>query len=77
MASLKEIEKKLDDLVTIHENGGGFGDSDAKEEHERKIQLLKHKQLLLISQKNNTIAVLNIIGVFLNIGILIYQVFFK
>lgn len=72
----KLIEKELERLTTIHENGGGFGDPDAKAEHERKIDLLKHKQLHAVSKNNNRIAIFNIIIAIINIGILIYQVFY-
>ena len=40
MGKQTTIEKELEDLISIHENGGGFGDPDAKAEHERKIQYL-------------------------------------
>ena len=70
------IEKELDNLVSFHENGGGFGDPDAKAEHERKIDLFKHKQIQEVSKSNNRIAVFNIIIAIVNVVILIYQVFY-
>lgn len=77
MSSYKDIEKELKELVSVHENGGGFGDPDAKAEHERKIQHLMHKQLELTNKRNSHIALANVAIAILNIGILIYQVFFK
>ena len=77
MGKEKNIEHELEKLTTIHENGGGFGDPDAKAEHERKIQLLMYKQLQAVNKKNSNIALGNVVIAILNIGVLIYQVFFK
>ena len=77
MGNLKNIEKELEELVSIHENGGGFGDPDAKAEHERKIQLLMHKQIQAVSERNSMMAIANTIIAIVNVGILIYQVFYK
>ena len=38
-----KLENELDALVHFRENGGGFGDPDALEEHQQKIDLLKFK----------------------------------
>lgn len=73
----KNIEQELDHLVSIYENGGGFGDPDAKAEHEGKIQLLMHKQIQSVSKRNNQITIANIVIAALNVGVLIYQVLFK
>ena len=73
----KKIEAELDELVSVHEQGGGFGDPDAVKEHERKIDLLKHKQIQEVSKSNNRIAVFNIAIALVNVGILIYQVFYS
>ena len=70
------IQKELEKLVSVHENGGGFGDPDAKAEHERKIDLLKHQQIQEVSKSNNRIALFNIIIAILNVSILVYQVFY-
>jgi len=70
------IEKELEELVSFHENGGGFGDPDAKAEHERKIDLLKHKQIQEVSKRNNRIAIFSIVIAVVNVAILIYQVFY-
>lgn len=77
MNKKKDIEQELDHLVSIYENGGGFGDPDAKAEHERKIQLLMHKQIQSVSKRNNQITIANIVIAALNVGVLIYQVLFK
>lgn len=77
MSKRKSINEELEELTTIYQRGGGFGDPDAERELDRRIDFLKHKQIQAISRSNNRIAVLNIILVFINIGILIYQVFFK
>jgi hypothetical protein len=70
------IEKELEQLTSIHENGGGFGDPDAKEEHDRKIELLKHKQIQEVSKNNNRMAVFNIVIALINVAILVFQVFY-
>lgn len=33
---LKKIDLELDELMRIHDQGGGFGDPDALKEHEQK-----------------------------------------
>lgn len=70
------IEKELETLVSIHESGGGFGDPDAIAEHERKIDLLKHKQIQAINKSNNRIAIFNIVIAIVNVAILVYQGFY-
>lgn len=57
MGKQKSIEQQLEELVSFHESGGGFGAPEAKEEHERKIQLLLHKQMQVVSNRNNNIAI--------------------
>ncbi len=76
MKNKKSIDEQLEELISFHDNGGGFGDEDAKSEHERKIQLLMHKQLHAVSKKNNYIAIFNILIAIINVGILVYQVFY-
>jgi len=38
MLKSNAISKELEQLVSVHESGGGFGDPDAKAEYERKIR---------------------------------------
>ncbi len=73
----KKIEQELEELVSVYKDGGGFGDPDAKAEHERKFQLLMHKQILTVKKRNSQMALANVAIMVVNIGILIYQVFFK
>lgn len=77
MIKSKSIEKELDELVNIHEHGGGFGAPEAKEEHERKIDLLKHKQILAVNKSNSRMGIFNVLIALINVGVLIYQVFFR
>ena len=77
MSKSNTIEQELEELVSFHENGGGFGDPDAKYEHERKIQLLMHKQLQAVNKRNSNMAIANVLIAIVNVGILVYQVFFK
>jgi hypothetical protein len=71
-----ELSKELEQLVNLEGNGGGFGDPSAEKQHERKIDLLKHKQLLAVEKSNSRMEKINVIIAILNIGVLIYQVFF-
>jgi len=71
------IEQELEELISIHDNGGGFGDSDAKAEHERKIQFLMHKQMQAVNKNNQYMAIANVVIAIANVSILIYQVFYK
>jgi hypothetical protein len=73
----KLLQKELEDLVHFGENGVGFGAPEAEKSHERKIELLKHKQLLEVEKSNSRLTLINTIVAVLNIGVLIYQVFFK
>ncbi len=78
MANKKsDIDNELDRLMTFQENGGGYGDPEAKEADERKIQILMHRQMQKVSNQNNKIAILNVVIAIINIGILIFQLFFK
>jgi len=50
------IQKELEELFTVHENGGGFGDPGEKVEHECKIKFPKYQQIQEVSKNNNQIA---------------------
>jgi len=77
MKRKKDINKESEKMASIYESGGGFGNPNAKEEHDRKIQLLMHKQNLEISKRNFIISIILAIVAILNIGVLIYQVFWR
>ncbi|WP_299948577.1 hypothetical protein [uncultured Microbulbifer sp.] len=77
MFNSRKTESELEELVSIHEKGGGFGDPDAIAEHGRKIDFLKHKQIQEIRKSNNRMAVFNIVIAIINVAILIFQVFYK
>ena len=77
MGKDKLIDQELDELTSIYERGGGFGSPEGERELERRIDLLKHRQIQAISKKNSRIAILNVLLVAINIGILLFQVFFK
>ena len=77
MFNSRKIEIELEELVAIHENGGGFGDPEAKEEHERKIELLKHRAIQQVSKRSNRIAILALVTIVINAAIFTYQVFWK
>ena len=73
----KSIDEQLEELTSIYERGGGFGSPGAERELERKIDLLKHKQIQAVNKRNSHIAVLNVVILVINLGVFIYQVFFK
>jgi|GEM_PF-1793486 len=51
--NIGDIDQEIEHLMLLTENGGGFGDSDAKEAYDRKIQvLLSLRQQEII--KNNS-----------------------
>jgi hypothetical protein len=38
--TIEDIDEELNDLISLTENGGGFGDPSAEKAHDRKIQFL-------------------------------------
>ena len=72
----KSIDQQLEELTTVFERGYGM-DPEAERELQRKIDLLKHRQIQAVSRRNSQVAIFNALLTALNIGILIYQVFFK
>lgn len=54
--NVDKLDKELDALVHFEENGGGFGDREAKEQHDRKIELLKFK---ITRRDNYKIAIMS------------------
>lgn len=69
----KEITKELENLVSYHERGDGFGDPDAQREHELKIELLKHKQKILESKKSNYIAIASLVIAIISLIIALFD----
>lgn len=72
----KSINEQLEELTTVFERGAGMA-PEAERELERRIDFLKHQQIQAVSKRNSRVAVFNAFLTALNIGILIYQVFFK
>ncbi len=77
MSKYKSIEQKLEKLILVGEDGSGFGDPDAEKAHDRKIQLLMHKQIQEINKKNNLVSIISVIVAIVSVSILIYQEFIK
>ena len=73
----KNLEEQLEELVNFEESGNGFGSPEAKEAHDRKIDLLKHKQLLKIEKSNHRMTLINTFVALINVSVFIYQVFIK
>lgn len=72
----KDLDQELDELIHFEERGGGFGAPEALRSHERKIDAIKHQQLLELEKKNTTLSWINTIAAIFNIGLVAYQVFF-
>ncbi len=53
------IDKELDNLIPLNESGNGFGCPEAAAEHDRKIQLLMHRQSAQRETKLFWIAVIS------------------
>jgi len=73
----KDLDSELNKLATFYESGAGYGSPEGELEHQRKFQLLMHRQNLKVKQFNSKLTFANIFLTSVNIGILIYQVFFK
>ena len=77
MSDDKSIDKELDELSTIYQRGGGIGEPGLEQEIGRRIDVLKHKQIQAATKANNRVALLNLLLTAINIGVLIYQIFFR
>jgi hypothetical protein len=73
----KDLDAELNKLATLYESGGGYGSPEGELEHQRKFQLLMHRQNLQVKKFASRVTVFNVALTALNIGVLIYQVFFK
>jgi len=72
----KDLDSELDKLATFYESGAGYGSPEGELEHQRKFQLLIHRQNLKEKQFNSKLTLANIALTSVNIGIIVYQVFF-
>ena len=72
-----DINQELEKLASVYEAGGGFGDPDAKAEHDKKFQLLMHQQNLEINKKNFITSIIVAIAHIINVGVFVYQVFWR
>ena len=77
MKKKKSINDELQRMAKVYECGGGFGDPEAKEEHDRKFQLLMHQQNLEISNKNFIISIICAVTTIINVAVFIFQVFLR
>ena len=73
----KSIDEELDELSTIYQRGGGIGEPGLEQEIGRRLDVLKHKQIQAATKANNRIALLNLLLTAVNIGVLVYQIFFR
>lgn len=72
-----DLDAELDKLASFYESGSGYGSPEGEIEHQRKFQLLMHRQNLRVKRFNSKVTAFNVVLTAVNIGILIYQVFFK
>ena len=77
MPKNKSIDEELDELSTIYQRGGGIGEPGLEQEIGRRLDVLKHKQIQAATKANNRIALLNLLLTAVNIGVLVYQIFFR
>lgn len=77
MSNKKNIDQELEELSTVYQRGGGIGDPGLEQEIGRRIDVLMHRQIQAASKANNRVALLNLLLTALNIGVLIYQIFFR
>jgi hypothetical protein len=77
MPKNKSIDEELDELSTIYQRGGGIGEPGLEQEIGRRLDVLKHKQIQAATKANNRIALLNLLLTAINIGVLVYQIFFR
>jgi hypothetical protein len=74
---MKDIDNELDEIIYASERGVGFGGGvDQEREMNKRIQVLMHRQNLEIKKKDTYIAVFNVVLAFINIALVVYQVFF-
>jgi hypothetical protein len=73
----KDLDAELDKLATFYESGAGYGTPEGELEHQRKFQLLMHRQNLRVKSFNSKLTFANILLILANVSILVYQVFFK
>ncbi|GAB5991628.1 hypothetical protein [Aeromonas enteropelogenes] len=71
----QEIANRIEELVHLYSQGGGFGDPDALKEHEWEIERLKHEREMLISRKVERIERFSICITILSLLIGIIQVY--
>jgi len=73
----KDLDAELDKLASFYESGAGYGSPEGELEHQRKFQLLMHRQNIRVKRFNSWLTFANIVLTLANVSILIYQVFFR
>ena len=74
---MKSIDEEIDEIVYASDRGAGFGGGIEQErEQDKRVQVLMHRQNLSVKKKDTYIAAFNVVLAFVNIGLLVYQVFF-
>ena len=73
----KDLDTELNKLATVYESGSGYGSPEGELEHQRKFQLLMHRQNLRLKSLNTKLTLANIILTLANVAIFTYQIFFK
>ena len=61
----KSIDEELAELTTVFERGYGMA-PEAERELQRKIDLLKHRQIQAVSKRNSQVAIFNALLTVLN-----------
>lgn len=77
MSTIQDIEKELEELTNIGNNGSGFGDSDAEKANDRRIQYLMNEKINLSNKKHKIIDWITVVIALVGLSLGIYQEFFK
>lgn len=77
MSKIHDIEKEIEKMINVGNDGSGFGDPDAEKEHNRKLQYLMNEKMSLSNKKHTVIEWITVVIAILGLSLGIYQEFFK
>jgi len=77
MSKIDDIEKEIEKMINVGNDGSGFGDPDAEKAHNRRLQYLMNEKISLSNKKHTVIEWITVLIAILGLGLGIYQEFFK
>ncbi len=77
MSKIHDIEKEIEKMLNVGNDGSGFGDPDAEKAHNRKLQYLINEKTSLLNKKHTLIEWITVVIAILGLGLGIYQEFSK